>query len=290
MKYQEYKITKNYSTIYYFLKDEGFSENYISNLRKEWGNITLNDKIVNIRNELKIGDILKICSSPNKKTTIMQCILPLDIVFEDEYYLLINKPSGISCMPSKKHYQENLAGAICYYMNKKDEDFVLRIINRLDKDTSGIIIVAKDSISQNKIKDIEKTYIAICEGKIDRNITIDKKIKTENINGINVKKRHISQDGQDATTFATPITYNEQFSLIRLNLIHGRTHQIRVHLSSINHPLLGDTLYGKENPHINHTALVCKELSFYHPYLNKTLTFSIELPQEFDTLIKKLNL
>lgn len=280
MKYQEFTINKEYKTIYYFLKDEGFAENFITNLRKTWGNLKVNGEIVNIRKTLKNGDKLEINSNPNNKTTIMQCRIPLDIVYEDKYYLLINKPSGLSCMPSRSHYTNNLAGAICFYMKDKDDNFVLRIINRLDKDTAGIIIVAKDSISANKLRNIQKTYHAICEGEIKEKITINKKIKTVTNNGINQHKRIISDDGQDAITHITPISSNKDCSLLSITLEHGRTHQIRLHLSSINHPLIGDELYGSKNELINHTALLCKEITFYHPYLQKELSFEVDYPED----------
>ncbi len=293
IKYQHYQITKNYSTIYFFLKDNDFSENFITNLRKHMGYIKVNGNDVTINHSLSIGDDLAINSNPNNKTTIMQCILPLDIVYEDEYYLLINKPAGLASMPSKSHYSFNLAGGICFYMKDKDPNFTLRIINRIDKDTSGIVIVAKDSISQKEIKDINKTYYAICEGVIDRDLVIDKKIKTTSKDKINNKKREIAFDGKDAKTFVRPIKICEikednqikKFTLISVNLIHGRTHQIRVHLSSIGHALLGDELYGNKTQTINHTALICKDVSFYHPFKQETLTFSVPFPKDFEKLI-----
>ena len=124
MAKRNYKITKDYENVYYFLKDNEFSENYISNLRKVWGNIVLNGQIVNIKAKLNKDDMLEIDASPNNKTIIENCDLPLDIVFEDEYYLLINKPSGISCMPNKSHYHLNIAGAICNYF-KNEQGFDL---------------------------------------------------------------------------------------------------------------------------------------------------------------------
>ncbi len=290
MNFQEFHIYKDYSSIYYFLKDEGFSENYIKNLRKTWGNFVINDEIVNIRKPLKNGDNLKLNDSPNQKTTIMQCRLPLDIVFEDENYLLINKLSGISCMPNRRHYTKNLAGGICFYMKDKNPNFVLRILNRLDKDTAGIIIVAKDSISQNKIKDIDKTYFAICQGKIEKEMIIDSKIKTITNNGINEQKRIIANDGQDAITYVYPISYNHSYSLIKLKLIHGRTHQIRVHLSSIGHPLIGDSLYGQKSNEIDHTALICKEISFYHYIDKEDKYFEVDFPEDFKNILTCYNL
>ena len=289
MKYQEFEIKRDYKTIYYFLKDEGFAENFITNLRKTWGNLKVNNEIVNIRNTLKEGDKLEINSNPNLKTTIMQCILPLDIVYEDKYYLLINKPSGLSCMPSRSHYTHNLAGAICNYMKDKDDNFVLRIINRLDKDTAGLIIVAKDSISANKLKEIQKIYHAICEGEIKEKLTINKKIKTVTINGKNEHKRIISNDGQEAITHISPLAYNKNYSLLSISLEHGRTHQIRLHLSSIGHSLIGDELYGNKSDLINHTALLCKQISFYHPYIEKKLHFEVDYPEDFKTLIELFN-
>ncbi len=290
MKYHKFIIEKDYNSIYYFLKDEGFSENFITNLRKDMGNFLLNETPVTIRTPLKSGDILKVNNNPNNKTTIMQCILPLDIVYEDKYYILINKPSGISCMPNKSHYTKNLAGGICYYMKEKDKNFVLRIINRLDKDTAGIIIVAKDSISQNKINDIDKTYFAICEGNIDKEIEINSRIKTITENGINEQKRIISDDGQEAITRIYPIKSNSHHSLIKIKLTHGRTHQIRVHLSSINHPLTGDEIYGEKSEFIDHTALICKEVNFYHYIKKKELKFEIDFSEDFKNLLAKFDL
>ena len=290
MKYQEYKIDKNYKSIYIYLKDKSFSENYIKNLRKTWGNLLINKQIVNISHPLSYGDSLQINSNPNNKTNIQHCILPLDIVFEDEYYLLINKPSGLSCMPNKSHYSNNLSGAIAHYMANKDDNFVVRILNRLDKDTAGIIIVAKDSIAQKEIQNVQKTYHAICHGIVDSPQTINKPIKTIAENGINQHKRIVADDGQEATTFVRPLKNNKTTnrSLIELNLIHGRTHQIRVHLSSINHPLLGDEIYGEKSDLISHTALICKKITFDHPFANKTLSFEVDYPDDFKNIIDKI--
>ncbi len=288
MAFQSYSIDKDYQNVYYFLKDRQFSENFISNLRKKMGNIKVNGVNATIKHPLKANDILEINNSPNPATSIMHCIIPLDIVYEDEYYLLVNKPSGLACMPSKSHYTKNLAGAICYYLSKSTPNFTLRIVNRLDKDTSGIIIVAKDSISQKEITNIDKVYYAICKGKIDKALTVDAKIQTIVNNGVNQNKRIISPDGKIAITHITPIKYNDSYSLIKLKLESGRTHQIRVHLSSINHPLLGDSLYGQTTDLITHTALVCNEVTFYHPFLKKTLNFKVPFPPEFEQLIKKL--
>ena len=285
LEFTNYKITKEYENVYYFLKENGFSENFITNLRKKEGYILINNNIANTKSKLKLKDVLSICNSPNQKTTIMHCIIPLDIVYEDKYYLLVNKPSNLSTMPNRSHYTNNLAGAICNYMEKENKNFVLRIINRLDKDTSGLILIAKNAIAQKDIKSFEKTYFAICEGVIKKQQTINLPILTLSNNNINERKRIISKDGKPATTIVTPLKHFKNYTLISAKLIQGRTHQIRLHLSSIGHPLLGDTLYGKSSPFITHTALVCKEISFFHPYKKKALTFSVPLPEDIKSLL-----
>ena len=287
MAYKKYVIEKQYKSVYIFLKSNGFSENFISNLRKKEGFIKINNDVVNIRHSLYVGDELYIEDSPNTKTSIMHCILPLNIVYEDDYYLLVNKPSGLDCMPNKSHYSLNLAGAVCYYFKDK-ENFVLRIINRLDKDTAGLILIAKSSIAQKDVKDIQKVYYAVCKGKIDKDIIIDKKIETVVSGGINEKRRIISANGKEAKTFVHPVKSGENYSLISLSLTHGRTHQIRLHLSSISHPLVGDELYGEKDEGIDHTLLLCKEFSFFHPYLQKILKFEIDFPEDFKKYIEKI--
>ena len=200
----------------------------------------------------------------------------------------ISGSTSVSTMPNKSHYTNNLAGAICYYMSQKDPNFTLRVVNRLDKDTSGLVLVAKSALALKELSSFEKKYHAICEGIIDKDMVVDQPILTIQENGINNRKRVISPDGQKATTYIRPLKQlNDNFSLIELILVHGRTHQIRVHLSSIDHPLLGDELYGSKSPKIDHTALICKKVSFYHPYLKKTLSFSAPYPDDFKLIIEE---
>ncbi len=288
MNYKTYLIKEQYKSVYYFLKNNGFSENYIKNLRKKMGYIKINGCNSNIKNSLNKNDILEIESSPNLKTSIMHCIIPLDVVYEDEDYLLIYKDSGISCMPTKSHYNSNISGAICYYMNQKDNNFVLRVINRLDKDTAGFIMIAKNSIAQKELKIFNKTYTAVCEGIIKRKKIISKKIETIKINGINQLKRIISPTGKDATTFVTPLSVNleKNLSLLKIEIDHGRTHQIRLHMSYIGNPLLGDEIYGTKSNYLSHTALYCNKVSFYHPFKNIYLEFEHSYENDFLEILK----
>jgi len=285
MKSEIFNIKKDYENVYYFLKDNNFSERTITSLRKEQGLIKINGKNATTKTILNIDDTLEI-SLPEKPSKFLETQQDPEIIFEDDYLLLINKPSGISCMPTRSHYDKNLAGQILYYMKKKDKNFTLRMINRLDKDTAGILIIPKDIITYQNIKKINKKYHALCAGIIDKNAIVDKKILTVNYNGINQLKRIISEEGKEAKTFIKPIKIYKENTLIELEIEHGRTHQIRVHLSSINHSLLGDEIYGIKSDKINHTALICKEVSFIHPRTNKKMNFSIDYPDDFKSLLK----
>lgn len=285
MKYQTIIANKAYSTLYYFLKEQNCSEKFISSLRRERGLLLINSEFATTRHPVNIGDEVQIALINLKKSNFKANNLPLDIVFEDEYILIVNKPAGLVCSSSKSHYDNNLAGAILGYMQKKNEDFVLRMLNRLDKDTSGFIIVAKDLFSYANIKQIDKTYHAICTGKIEKEIIIDSPIQTLTENGINQHKRIISPLGKSAKTFVRPLC-GQGNTLLSIKIENGRTHQIRVHLSSIGHALLGDSLYGEPSSLISHAALICKEISFTHPISKKHLTFTLPYPKDFQDAIE----
>lgn len=285
MPYHTYKIEKDYESIYYFLKDNHFSERYITFLRKKMGNLRLNQEPVTIRSSLKTGDVLEVISDTSTRTSIMQCIIPLDIVYEDDYLLIVNKPSGLDTMPNRSHYSHNLSGAILHYMQPKNPDFTLHIVNRLDKDTAGIIMIAKDNITLQHLGKIEKIYMAICEGVIKSPQMIQGRIETcKDKNGINLQKRIISPAGKEAYTQITPIQHNNH-TLLRIQIIGGRTHQIRVHMASIGHPLLGDSLYGNKSALLNHAALLCQSISFIHPFSGKDICISVSIPQTFTRIM-----
>lgn len=277
-------------SIYKYLKSNGHSENFLKNLRKSFGYIKLNGEPCIITTIVKENDVISVNVNPNTKTSINSCIIPLDIVYEDEDVLAINKPSMLPTMPSKSHYAYNLSGAIVAYMQDKQEDFVVRVVNRLDKEASGIVLVAKNSLSSNFLNNLEnttKTYYALCQGILKDNIVIDSNIDTLiNKYGYNNNKRVTSNSsGKKAKTFVEVLQNYDNYTLVKIQLEHGRTHQIRVHMSSIGHALLGDTIYGEKSLLISHTALVCKQIEFNHPTKDKKIKLEIDLPQDFKKLI-----
>lgn len=265
-------------TIYFYLINNGFSQNYIKKLRNTPNSIILNDKFVTIRQEISIGDTLKLLKNPDKKSKILECDGNLEILFEDDDYLVVNKPHNLACMPTRSHYTSNLGGQICKYMNK-EENFVLRIINRLDKETAGIVVVAKNTLAYNNIT-LNKTYYALCEGNIAEKLTINEPILTVVENGINQHKRIVSKDGKNAITHVFPIKNFETFCLVKLVLETGRTHQIRVHMSHIGHPLVGDCVYGKPE---NHAFLLLKKISFVHFRSKKLIEIEVPFPNDWTT-------
>lgn len=268
-------------TIYFYLKNLGISEHYIKNLRNTTGAIILNNTPVTTNHPISDGDVLKISKSPSKGSEIFQCDGDLEIIYEDEDYLAVNKPHNLACIPTRKHLNHNLGGQIVKYMKTKDNNFVLRITNRLDRETAGIVIVAKNITAFNKMK-ADKTYYALCENKLDLSpFTIDKKIETICVNGINQMKRVVSENGKTAITHVQPITnYDNETCLVKLKLETGRTHQIRVHMSSIGHPLVGDTIYNDNNK--SHAYLLLKELSFKHFRTGKDIKLSVDFPKEWN--------
>lgn len=291
MEFKDIKVEKSQrkQTIYLYLKSLGYSENYLKNLRKEYGYIKKNGNICFMNEYISDGDIISVYTNPNPKTCIISCIIPLDIVYEDEYILVVNKPSGLATMPTKSHFTYNLSGGIIAYMQQKDSGFVLRIVNRLDKDTAGLVLVAKNSLIANYFNEndkIAKTYYAVCEGIIDKNLIIDKNIDTlKNEYGYNIQKRVISKNGKKAITYVEPIKTFKNKTLLKITLKHGRTHQIRVHMASISHPLIGDELYGQKSNEISHTTLACSEMTFIHPITNNTINLKVNIPQDMITLI-----
>lgn len=266
-------------TIFFWLKNQGFSENYIKHLRKE-NMVFLNNIPVNIRAKINNGDLLEIAQNPNRATKIQKCDGKLEILFEDGDFLIVNKPHNLACMPTRSHFANNLGGQICAYMGN---DFTLRIVNRLDRETAGIVVIAKNVIASNNIK-LEKEYHALSHGIINEKMTINQPILTIQENGINQQKRIISPLGKPSITHVHPIKIYKDRTLIKLILETGRTHQIRVHLSHIGHPLVGDTLYGRINP--SHTYLILKKISFIHFRTKETLSFEVNYPEDWKTHLK----
>ncbi len=281
LEYEKFKIEsiKNLKqpTVYFFLKNMKCAENYIKNLRNAPNSIKLNGEVVNIRAKISQNDVLEILKSPNKSTDIALCDGKLDILYEDDDYLIVNKPHNLSCTPNRSHFYDNLGGQVMKYMLEKDKNFVLRIVGRLDRETAGIVVIAKNVFAYNKIK-LDKTYYALCEGNIESPFTIDKPILTVVKDGINEHKRIISKEGKPSITHVFPVKNYENTCLVKFKLETGRTHQIRLHMSSCGHPVVGDSIYGNAQ---EHAFLILKEIYFEHFRTKQQIDISVPFPDDW---------
>ena len=213
----------------------------------------------------------------------------LDIVYEDSHIIIINKPASTPVHPTKIHQENTLANFLRYYSLEKGEDYTFRAVNRLDKDTSGLVLIAKDRHSAGILQkqDIYKEYIAVCTGITPEKGTIDKPIKkSEN----STMLRIISDDGDRAVTHFERIGCFYNSSLVKLWLETGRTHQIRCHMSSIGHPLEGDDLYGGSLEKIERQALHCAKMKFFHPIDGKVIELCCDIPEDMKKIINTMNL
>ena len=223
-------------------------------------------------------------------SNIVPTKMKLDILFEDDSLLILNKPTDISIHPSMQHYTNTLSNGVRAYFDEIGLKKKIRPVNRLDKDTSGIVIFAKNEyiqeslIKQMKLNIFEKEYIAVVEGNFsEESGTINAPIARKSNSII---EREVNFNGGDsAITHYTVLNQNNGFSLLKVKLETGRTHQIRVHMAYIGHPIVSDTLYGTFSPFINRQALHAYRISFIHPITQKRLVFTAKLPEDFDRLI-----
>lgn len=288
----EYKITEtdNDKTIEQFLKQKGFPRNVIVQMKKTNEGICRNGIWAYTVDKLTTGDTLRlIIDKEITSSDIAPVNLPFEIIYEDEDILVVNKPYNMPVHPSINNYDNSLANAIMYYY--KDYDFIFRCINRLDRDTSGLTIIAKNSLSGAILsqsvskRQIHRTYTAICSGETKLSGTITAPISRKEASTI---ERCVDfTNGEAAITHYKRITYDAQkdLSLVQLQLETGRTHQIRVHMKYINHPLIGDFLYNPDYRYITRQALNSSEIEFIHPITNQKMHFHIPLPSDMKRIL-----
>ena len=217
--------------------------------------------------------------------------IPLDIVYEDKDLVIINKPSGMVVHPASGNYENTLVNALIYRYNLDDTNVRSGIAHRIDKDTSGLVIVAKNDKTLElltdmfKNKEIKKTYVAIVDGVINNksatiNAPITRDVKDR-------KKMMVGKDGKNSITHFYVIKTFKNNTYISLNLETGRTHQIRVHMAYIGHPVTNDKVYGKENTSFGQ-YLHASKLEFIHPITKKEMIIEAPLPEEFIEKLKEL--
>ena len=297
MKNFSFGVKSDYKHAYMALKDFGLSESLISFLRKKAGRLLRNGQIIDMSSSLKSGDQITISLEDDTSTELPISNLKLDILFENDCFLAVNKPAGISCIPSKSHYNENLACAVCEYMKNRQPNFVYRVLGRLDKDTSGVVVIARDRLSAENAS-VTKTYHAICQGDFPfDNLEINLPICTITKDGINRQKRQVlsqqqkanllekgfSVEEKPALTFVKKLKNLANCTLLEITLQTGRTHQIRVHMAALGFPLLNDPLYSTGS---SRALLHCKSATICLPILGFKKKISAPLPADFKAQLK----
>lgn len=261
----------------------------------EDGFFFINGKIPKKSDKVKIGDKIEIRFQPEKLPDLTPKEIDFKILLNTDNFAIIDKPANLTVHPAPGHYDNTLVNGLLYAFNIKDNDNGFRpgIVHRLDKDTSGLLIIAKNSDARSKLsqifsdRKITKKYLAICRG-IPRfqEKTINSPIGRDKYNR---KKMSINENGRQALSiFRVKEIYKNAF-LAEVEILTGRTHQIRVHASSIGHSLIGDTLYGgKDNFNFGRQALHSYYLKFTEPFENKLISITSEMPTDMVNLIDRL--
>lgn len=288
----EYKITNltKYDSIKAILKEEFLMSDRLIAKLKNTSQIYINSKPVYINHVFSISDILSVNLDFNEDSeNIIPTKIKLDILYEDESVLILNKPAGIPVHPSMEHYNDSLSNGVKYYFNQISLKRKIRPVNRLDRNTSGIVLFAKNQyiqeclIKQMKADDFKKEYLALVNGNLSKKEQIISAPISRKENSI--IERCVSTKGNEAITIVELLKNFDNYSLIKCILKTGRTHQIRVHMQFIKHPILGDTLYGVPSDLINRQALHAYRVSFIHPITKETINISAELPEDMKKLI-----
>lgn len=288
-----YDITTEYNgfQIDKFLKTQGFSSANITAIKKMPNNVVIDGIWVHMNHKLKSGDVLTVnITEDDSSEKIPPVEMALDIAYEDEDIIVINKPAGLPIHPSLNHYEDSLANGLAYYYKSQGKPFIFRCANRLDKNTSGLTVVAKHLVSANilstmvKMREFHREYYAIVRGTLDeRKGTIDAPIGRVD-NSIITRMVDFEQ-GERAITHYKVIHEENGHSLVSIHLETGRTHQIRVHFKYIGHPLIGDHLYNPDFQWINRQALHSHKISFLHPITKQAMEFVAPLPEDMRRIV-----
>ena len=279
IEYSGHKISE-------FLRGKGYSQQSLTTIRQMPDSIMIGDRAQHLNYHLEGGETLTVhIIEKGISEKIPPVELPFPIIYEDEDLVVVNKPAGMPIHPSMNHYENTLGNAAAYYYAAQGKDFIYRCINRLDRDTTGLTIIAKNMIScgilysEMAMRKINREYLAIVEGTdLAADGTIDMPIGRKQDTAI---ERMIDyEQGERAVTHYHVLERGSNISLILLHLDTGRTHQIRVHMAAIGHPLIGDFLYNPGNHLMTRQALHSATLSFTHPITQEAMHLTAAMPED----------
>ena len=282
-------VVKNEQVLREFLLENNISRKTLTRIKFDNdGSIKVNSKEENVRYILKEGDIVEITLPSENYSDFVRFIdKPIDIVYEDAYFLIVNKEINLPSIPSRNVEDESLLERVNYYFREKNINSIPHIVTRLDKNTSGLVLIAKHrhihALFSNM--EIDKYYTALINGKIEQHGIIEALIRRVSSSII---EREVGEDGEYAKTEYWLEKHNlkNNVSIVKLKLYTGKTHQIRVHMKYLGYPLLGDELYGGDVSLINRQALHCSNLAFIHPISGEKVNICTNLPDDMSNIIK----
>ena len=276
-----------------FLRRKRYSGQNLSEIKRMPKSILVNGVHYYMRQELSTGDHLqvRICETQNSEK-IPPTKLPLDIVYEDEDLLVLNKPAGMPIHPSLNNYTNSIANALAYYFQSQGKPFIFRCCNRLDRDTSGLTIVSKHLVSGSilsdmiKYREVHREYLAIARGSVTPSEgTIQAPLGRKE--GTIIERTVDWEHGEDAVTHYKVVKEANGHSLVSLRLETGRTHQIRIHMKYLGYPLIGDYLYNPDMEYMTRQALHSHHMEFTHPITGEHMSFTAPLPEDMARVMQE---
>lgn len=289
-----YHITESDSglRIEQYLKRHGYSKQNFTDLKKMPESILVNGKWFYLKQTLHAGDVLTVHIKETESSEhIPPMQLPLDIIYEDEDIIVINKAAGMPIHPSMNNYKNSLANGLAWYFQNQGKAFIFRCTNRLDRDTSGLTVIAKHMLSSNILsgmavrKEIRREYLAIVRGHVMPSAgTINAPLSRKP--GSIIERTVDFENGETAVTHYQVAEEKNGHSLVSLILETGRTHQIRIHMKYLGFPLVGDYLYNPDMEYIKRQALHSHRLTFRHPISGEIMDFTAPLPDDMANILQ----
>lgn len=279
----EYEIEQGGQTIDTFLRKKGYSRRLIIALKNTDNGILVDGEKRFTNYSLSPGEKLVVTLPPEEDTEHMEAVeLPFDVIYEDDHIIAVNKPADMPIHPSINNYGNTLANAAAWYFKEKGIPFTFRCVNRLDRDTTGLVLLAKHALSGCILSEMVKTrilkreYLCICEGIIEKAGTVN--LPIGRLPGSAVMRCIDQEQGDKAITHYIPVAWERDRTLLRIQLETGRTHQIRVHMGALGHPLPGDYLYNPDYTYIDRQPLHSESLTFPHPITGEEMKLTAPAP------------
>lgn len=296
-KWLEYVVTEEDAgmTVEQIVREKlSVSGRMVQRLTRSKG-IQLNRKPPFLKKQVKTGDRVAVRIQDSKIEQLDKTTLPtayqLDILYEDEFFIIVNKPTGMMVHPVQQEQTETLVHVLTAYFLEKGQLASIHPVHRLDKQTTGAVLIAKSSyahqLADRSLREgsIQREYLAILTGRLEQETgTINAPIARD---PFHQTKRQVNERGEAAITHYEVVTRSADTTLVRVRLETGKTHQIRVHFQHVGHPIVGDTLYGGERLPINRQALHAHRLSFVHPVSGEEIAQTAALPEDMASFIEK---